>query len=122
MASVEQLLAGPGAGMESSPKVCGDEPRIWGTSIPVWTLEQARRPGMTEGEILDAYPGLRAADPVNAWAFVAEHAEATSRQIQENEGAWPAARRPLPKRFRSIISRTSTPRPYPQSPGRAGSL
>ncbi len=85
--TVEQLLARLGSGIESTPGVCGGDPRIAGTRIPVWTLEQYRRLGLSEGQILGAYPGLRAADLVNAWSYVAEHPDEIERQIVENEGA-----------------------------------
>jgi uncharacterized protein (DUF433 family) len=87
VATVEQLLAGLGSGIESTPGVCGGDPRIAGTRIPVWTLEQYRRLGLSEAQILGAYPGLRAADLVNAWAYVASHPEEIDRQIRENEEA-----------------------------------
>jgi uncharacterized protein (DUF433 family) len=85
--TVEQLLARLGAGIESTPDVCGGDPRIAGTRLPVWTLEQYRRLGLTEAQILDAFPGLRAADLVNAWAYVAAHPDEIERQIRENEEA-----------------------------------
>jgi uncharacterized protein (DUF433 family) len=86
-ATVEQLLAGLGSGIESTPGVCGGDPRIAGTRIPVWTLEQYRRLGLSEAQILNAFPGLRAADLVNAWAYVASHTGDIERQILENEEA-----------------------------------
>lgn len=85
--SVEQLLAGLGSGIESTPGVCGGDPRIAGTRIPVWTLEQYRRLGLSEAQILDAFPGLRATDLVNAWAYVAGHPGDIERQILGNEEA-----------------------------------
>ena len=87
LATVEQLLAGLGMGIESTPGVCGGDPRIAGTRIPVWTLEQYRRLGLSEAQILGAFPGLRAADLVNAWAYVASHPADIERQIIENEEA-----------------------------------
>jgi uncharacterized protein (DUF433 family) len=86
-ATVEQLLAGLGCGIESTAGVCGGDPRIAGTRIPVWTLEHYRRLGMTEAQILSAFPALRATDLVNAWSFVAGHLEEMSHQIRENEEA-----------------------------------
>jgi uncharacterized protein (DUF433 family) len=83
--SVEQLLAGLGSGIEATPGVCGGDPRIARTRIPVWTLERYRRLGLREAQILEAYPGLRAADLVNAWAYVADHPDEIERQIRENE-------------------------------------
>ena len=84
--TVEQLLARLGSGIESTPGVCGGDPRVAGTRIPVWVLEQYRRLGMTEAELLASYPGLRAADLVNAWAYVAVHPAEIEGQISENEG------------------------------------
>ena len=74
-------------GIETNPSVCGGEPCIIRTRIPVWLLEQARRLGTSEGELLRAYPTLRAADLVNAWSYVRNHREEIERQIRENEEA-----------------------------------
>lgn len=49
-------------GVESIPNVCGGKPCIVRTHIPVWLLEQARRLGTSEAELLQAYPTLRAQD------------------------------------------------------------
>jgi uncharacterized protein (DUF433 family) len=87
MSTVEQLLARLGSGIESTPGVCGGEPCIAGTRIPVWVLEQYRRLGTAEVEMLRDYPGLRAADLVNAWSYVAAHPVEIERQIVENEEA-----------------------------------
>jgi uncharacterized protein (DUF433 family) len=86
---VETLIdrLGIGTGVESTPGVCGGEPRIAGTRIPIWTLEQGRRLGASEAELLRDYPGLRAVDLVNAWVYVAAHREAIEAQICENEEA-----------------------------------
>src|SRR5580704_8989796 len=74
-------------GIESLPGVCGGEPCIVRTRIPVWVLEQARRLGQAEADILRSYPTLRAQDLVNAWGYVLAHREEIDRQIQENEAA-----------------------------------
>ncbi len=85
--TLEQLLVRPGSGIESTPGVCGGDPRIAGTRITVWTLEHYRRLGLTEAQILGAYPALRATDLVNAWSYVAGHRDEIERQIRENEEA-----------------------------------
>jgi uncharacterized protein (DUF433 family) len=72
-------------GIESNPGVCGGNPCIVRTRIPIWTLEQARRLGTSEADLLRAYPTLRAEDLANAWAFVRSHREEINRQIKENE-------------------------------------
>jgi len=72
-------------GIESRPGVCGGEPCVVRTRIPVWVLEQARRLGASEAELLRVYPTLRAEDLVNAWAFVRSHRDEITRQIEANE-------------------------------------
>src|SRR3954453_7279892 len=84
---VEELIARLGSGIESTAGGGGGGPRIAGTRIPVWTLEQARRLGASEADLLSDYPGLRAADLVNAWTYVATHREQIEAQIRENEEA-----------------------------------
>ena len=74
-------------GVESLPGVCGGEPCIVRTRIPVWALEQARRLGITEDQLLRSYPTLRAEDLANAWAFVRSHRAEIDAQIRENEAA-----------------------------------
>ncbi len=74
-------------GIESTPGVVGGDPRIVRTRIPVWLLEQARRLGSSEADILGAYPSLGAKDLVNAWSYVRAHREQIDRQIEEQESA-----------------------------------
>lgn len=74
-------------GIESDASVCGGEPCIVRTRIPVWVLAQSRRLGMSEADILKSYPTLRAEDLVNAWAYERSHREEIDRQIAENEKA-----------------------------------
>ena len=74
-------------GVESTPGVCGGEPRIVRTRITVWVLEQARRLGTGEAELLQAYPALRAEDLTNAWAYVRSHRQEIEEQIRANEDA-----------------------------------
>jgi uncharacterized protein (DUF433 family) len=72
-------------GIESIPGVCGGDPVVVRTRIPVWLLEKARREGLREAEILGAYPTLRAEDLANAWAYVRSHRDEIDRQIREND-------------------------------------
>ncbi len=73
------------AGIESIPGVCGGEPCIVRTRIPVWLLEQGRRLGASEAELFRAYPTLRAEDLANAWAYVRLHQDEIDEQIRANE-------------------------------------
>lgn len=74
-------------GIERDLRVCGGEPRIVRTRIPIWVLEQMRRQGISEADILRSYPSLRAADLVNAWSYVDAHRAEIDAQILENEDA-----------------------------------
>lgn len=74
-------------GIESRPGVCGGEPCIVRTRIPVWVLEQARRLGTSEADLLRSYPTLRAEDIVQAWAYVRSHRAEIELEIRENEDA-----------------------------------
>ena len=70
-------------GIDSTPGVGGGEPCIVRTRIPVWALEQARRLGISEADLLRSYPTLRAEDLSNAWAFVRLHRYQIDAQITE---------------------------------------
>jgi uncharacterized protein (DUF433 family) len=74
-------------GVDRDPRVCGGEPCIIHTRIPVWVLVQSKRLGISESDILKSYPTLRAEDIVNAWAYEQLHREEIDRQIAENKGA-----------------------------------
>ena len=84
---VVQELGGAFPGIDSRPDVCGGEACTVRTRIPVWLLEQARRLGASEQELLTAYPSLRAEDLVNAWAYARAHGAEMDAQIRENEAA-----------------------------------
>ena len=80
-------LGGAFAGVESTLGVCGGEPCIVRTRIPVWILEQARRLGTSEADLLRCYPTLRAEDLANAWAYVRLDGGEIDEQIRANEEA-----------------------------------
>ena len=75
------------AGIEATSGVHGGEPCIRRTRIPVWLLEQSRRLGTSEAELLANYPTLRAEDLVNAWTYVRANRQEIEAQIRENEAA-----------------------------------
>ncbi len=84
---VVQDLGDDFPGIESTPDVCGGDPCIVRTRIAVWVLEQSRRLGSSEADLLNAYPSLRAEDLANAWAYVRSHGDEIDEQIRENEAA-----------------------------------
>ena len=74
-------------GIVQTPGVSGGEPRVAGTRIPVWALVQYRKLGLSEADLLRAYPTLRAEDLANAWAYYRSHQAEIAQQISENEMA-----------------------------------
>lgn len=73
--------------IENDPTICGGEPRIIRTRIPIWILVQTRKLGTSESNILKCYPSLRAEDLVSAWAYYRSHKEKIEKEIKENEEA-----------------------------------
>jgi uncharacterized protein (DUF433 family) len=84
---VAQDLGDAYPGIDVIDEVCGGEPIIVRTRIPVWLLEHARRLGSSEADLLRSYPALRAEDLANAWAYVRSHREQISTQIRDHEAA-----------------------------------
>lgn len=72
-------------GIEGTPGVMGGTPCIARTRIPVWLLEQARRLGTRESELLRNYPTLTAQDLANAWSYVRSHRAEIEQHIADNE-------------------------------------
>lgn len=74
-----------GSGVYQDPQVCGGDTCITGTRIPIWTLEHARRLGLSDEEILADYPSLSQDDLDCAWEYVESHQDEIDRQIAENQ-------------------------------------
>ena len=72
-------------GVESTPGVMGGVPCIVHTRIPVWLLVRACQLGVSDADLLDSYPSLRADDLTNAWAYYRAHRQEIEQQIAENE-------------------------------------
>jgi uncharacterized protein (DUF433 family) len=72
-------------GVEKSDNLMGGVACLRETRIPVWLLEQARRLGSSEADLLRNYPQLTAADLQNAWDYVAGHRREIEDSISENE-------------------------------------
>lgn len=74
-------------GVESRPGVCGGEPCIVRTRIPVWTLVRARQLGVSDADLIRAYPTLNAEDLTEAWAYAHANPGEIERQIALHEEA-----------------------------------
>jgi len=84
---VARDLGGASPGIDAIPGISGGEACIIRTRIPVWVLVRARQLGLSEADLLDSYPMLRAEDLTNAWAYYRTHRSDVEQQIAENENA-----------------------------------
>lgn len=73
------------AGIEKTENVMSGAACIRQTRIPVWLLEQARRQGLSEIDLLRNYPQLSAQDLANAWEYVNAHQNEIEDAIAANE-------------------------------------
>ncbi len=73
------------AGIEKTEGVMGGAACIRQTRIPVWLLEQARRQGVSEVDLLRNYPQLTAQDLANAWDYVNAHKTEIEEAIAAND-------------------------------------
>ncbi len=71
--------------IEMTPGVVGGAACIRQTRIAVWMLEQARRLGISEADLLRNYPNLTAQDLANAWNYVRSHQAEIEAYIAANE-------------------------------------
>lgn len=72
-------------GIECVPNAGDATAFVVRTRIPVWLLEQMRRLGATDADLLQAYPTLRAADLANAWAYTRVHGAEINEAIAAND-------------------------------------
>ena len=63
----------------------GSDACVNGTRIPVWVLDNCRRLGMPNAQILSTYPSLSPPDLEAAWDYVAANREEIEQVIRENE-------------------------------------
>lgn len=75
------------ARIRRTPGVCGGDACIGMSRIAVWTLEDARRAGVAELDLLKDYPGLSIDDLDAAWNYVETHREEIDQAIRTNRQA-----------------------------------
>ncbi len=74
-------------GIDKTLGVVGGDACIVRTRIPIWTLVNYRRLGLSDADILENFPTLRAADLANAWAYADVHPDEIETALLENESA-----------------------------------
>lgn len=70
--------------IQSDPEICGGEPVISGTRIPVRVLAVWTQKGKSVDEIASMYPNLTHAMVHDALSFYYDHREWIDRLIEEN--------------------------------------
>jgi uncharacterized protein (DUF433 family) len=73
--------------ISSDPSVMGGDACIRQTRIPVWSLVEHKRRGLTDSELLAQYPGLNAADLAASWDYYAAHGDEVDAQRARHEAA-----------------------------------
>jgi uncharacterized protein (DUF433 family) len=63
----------------------GGDACVRDTRVPVWVLAGYRRVGLSNPDILKAYPSLTSSDLEAAWAYVAANSEEIDQALRENE-------------------------------------
>ncbi|MDP3850922.1 MAG: DUF433 domain-containing protein [Luteolibacter sp.] len=80
-------VPGSPARIQHTPGVCGGEACVGMTRIAVWMLEEARRAGVGDLELLKDYPGISVFDLEAAWQYVETHREEIEQAIRLNQQA-----------------------------------
>jgi uncharacterized protein (DUF433 family) len=78
----ESLEVAPG--IFRTPGVCGGDACVRRTRIPVWLLEEGRRNGSSDADLLRSHPDLDASDLAAAWRYVRDHPSEIDGIIAEN--------------------------------------
>ena len=79
--------SGASGRIHRTPGVCGGEACVGMTRVAVWMLEEARRQGVGDLELLKDYPGLSVFDLEAAWQYVETHSEEIALTTQRNRDA-----------------------------------
>ena len=73
--------------ISKTPGVCGGKACVSGTRIPAWGLENCRRRGLSEFQILKRYPSLSLDGLRAAWDYIGSNQREIEKQIRDNEKA-----------------------------------
>lgn len=87
MQAMLQLVATPARGITKTPGVMGGDACLANTRIPVWLLVSYRQQGMSDGQILEGYPDLTAADMVAVWAYARVYADEVAAALNAQDDA-----------------------------------
>lgn len=84
---VKARAGGEAGVIRRTPGVSGGEACVGTTRIAVWMLEESRRAGVGELDILRDYPGISVNDLESAWKYFESHGEEIENAIRTNRDA-----------------------------------
>lgn len=74
--------------IQKTPDICGGDPCIRNTRIPVWSIVSARHRGATQDQLLSYFvTPLTPGDIRAAIAYYEQHAEEIDQEIRQNQEA-----------------------------------
>jgi uncharacterized protein (DUF433 family) len=73
--------------LDAIPGVCGGERKVKGTRIPVWSIVDAVRSGVSKDRLLQMYPVLSLADVEAALQYAESHSAEIDAQIADSRGS-----------------------------------
>ena len=73
--------------IQKTPNVVGGDACIRRTRIAVWMVVGYRKLGLTDDQLLEAYPGLNRADLQVAWEYYAANRDEIETALRENDEA-----------------------------------
>lgn len=82
-----QALSNGAQGITKTPGVMEGDACIANTHLPIWLFVRLRRQGLTDAELLSAYPDLTAADLVNIWAYAYAHLDEIEAALERHDVA-----------------------------------
>ena len=71
--------------------VCGGQPVVKGTRVPIRIITECWRSGMSPEEIRDAYPHLALAQIFDALSYAEDHSQEIERFIKEEKAVYQTA-------------------------------
>jgi uncharacterized protein (DUF433 family) len=96
MSQIEKIQLGQAAvgaskdnffGIEKTAGVCGGNACVIRTRITVRTIVIYKKLGLSDGDLLESFPTLRAQDLISVWNYYLTHLDEIEAEILENEHA-----------------------------------
>jgi uncharacterized protein (DUF433 family) len=71
--------------IQKTPRICGGNPHICNTRLPVRSLVHYQKLGTSDSELLEIYPTLKQQDLKAAWQYYALHQNEIVQEIEQEK-------------------------------------